>query len=84
MRMGKFYASTDMVADKDAHELFGLLKFIPYRVEFLMYITKFEYIGTSPLFREVGDGEKTPEYDIQINYSEGGEVRKVLAQERIA
>lgn len=82
MRMGKFYIDMFEV-ENNPHEVFSLIKFVPYRVECLHYNAQYEYIGTSPLFREVPAGEVMPEYDLQINRDEAGDISQVLAQERI-
>jgi len=77
---GKFYIDIDIVK-KDPYEIFALLKFVPYRVECLLYNGTVEYMGTSPLFNEVEIGDITPEYDIILNgEDEDGRVLQVAAQ----
>ena len=65
-RRGKFYVSTSLLHSDDFWIVLAEMKFIPARVEQLYDRDAFEYVGLSHLFREVPQGEITPEYEIII------------------
>lgn len=65
-RFGKFYVSENFTEDADLFAILQEMKFIPYRVEYLAYELRFEYIGYSPLFEPLKELEATPFYNIKI------------------
>lgn len=74
-RAGKFYITQELIESNitEIEEVFSLLRFVPFRVEFL-YPNRFEYIGTSHLFREIEQGEVPPEYILIIIKSEDNKI----------
>ena len=48
------------------------LQFVPVRVECIWYKSKFEYVGLSPKFKRLNEGEKHPQYKIKITEGESG------------
>ena len=73
-RQGKFYISRDLVLDGRAWPILAEIKFVPFRVEYLMEFDAFEYIGLSPLFREIPIGRQSPEYRIEVTTCDDGSV----------
>ena len=66
-KMGKFYVSYEAVDSGRIAPALTKMQFVPFRVELLAYADKFEYIGTSPLFKEHDPGTVISEYNIIIN-----------------
>jgi len=64
MRKGKIYATQEFVESEDAGEVFSILGFVPYHVEFLYERMRFEMSGKSHLFDRLGEGMMSPEYKI--------------------
>ena len=73
-RLGKFYVSTELVMTGDVLPVLTSMQFIPTRVEHLYHMGKFEYIGMSPIFPELGEGFMIPEYDVQLSKDDIGNV----------
>ena len=69
-RAGKFFLTTKTGTGAIAAEIFAGLGFVPYRVEYLAMLDKFEYIGESHLFEPIAKGEIAPEYEITVSESE--------------
>ena len=72
-RIGRFKIKNDIVYSEDAQEIFKQLGFVPLRCE-SMYNDCFEYIGISPLFHEVIQGDIAPNYDIVIDCIDAHEI----------
>ena len=72
-RIGRFYVSVKMVEDEPASlaQILTYLAFVPLRVECLWAGRQFEYIGISPMFKDMPEGTVTPEYDLTIHTNEG-------------
>lgn len=69
-RIGKFNLSIDSIENKElAVGVFRHLDFIPLRVECLMYINQYEFIGISDSFDDVPLGCVTPEYQIDARFN---------------
>jgi hypothetical protein len=71
-KLGKFYATYELIESEGASEVFAALQFVPLRAEALEYKKIYEYIGTSPLFSEVEEGAEIPEYRIVMTRTEAG------------
>ena len=69
-KIGKFYASTELVSSGKIFPVLVLMKFVPLRVECIWHKDMFEYIGISYLFSPVKLGTETPEYIIRITTEE--------------
>lgn len=66
-RIGKFYVRFDDLESGRIGPVLAKMLFVPYRVESILYANRVEFIGTSPLFREVTENLITPEYEIVVN-----------------
>jgi len=75
-RFGKFYVTFALLdsAEEELRDILSLLRFIPTRVEAVYYGSKFEYVGTSPLFDEVAPGFMMPTYEIIVHKADDGEL----------
>ncbi len=75
---GKFYASVEFVKGEFFPEVLWKLKFIPLRVTFSYEKHAFEYVGYSPIFDVIREGQRIPEYKIEVSTT-GGKLAKVSA-----
>lgn len=83
-RIGKFYITTDYMKGtklRDLSQVLGLLEFVPMRVECLHVRNRFEFIGWSPMFREVPAGEMEPIYELGIESTRYGVSRVVPVEQ---
>lgn len=71
-RLGKFYIADFIIKNnlEEVAEILSQLKFVPVKVENLFHMDKIEYIGYSPLFREIEKNSVWPEYQIIITKNE--------------
>ena len=83
-RIGKFQVSDDLIKHGAWVEILEQLSFVPVKVEMHWRINGFEYVGFSPLFRELEQSELTPEYDLQVMVNDSGKIEEVTAVESIA
>ena len=74
-RMGKFYLEHFFIDAPEslAGKMLARMEFVPWRVEYLAHMDRFEYIGTSPRFALVDKGNAVPQY-IVSPYERDGEV----------
>ena len=63
-RIGRFYVTEELIDSGDASKLFVRLDFVPLRAEALPYKGVYSYVGISPMFRVVAEGNKIPRYSI--------------------
>ena len=66
MQIGIFYVQRDMLGKPVLVKTLHSMQFIPTRVEYIFHQSAFEYVGISPLFDEVKDGDPVPAYDIEV------------------
>lgn len=69
-RMGKFFILESLMRKEPemVSKILSKMEFVPFRVECLGYdYNKYEYIGTSPLFEIVPEGQKPPLYNIKVH-----------------
>ncbi len=78
-RIGKFFVDRELV-DKNFYKVLNGLNFIPLSVNFLTYLNGFEYMGHSPQFDVIQDGEFIPVYDITCRRNKHEEITTVLAK----
>ena len=78
---GKFYVTESCLKVNNFPQAICKMQLVPSRVEYRYDMQAFEYIATSPLFREVKEGESVPEYNIQIASDNNGNVLEVTAKE---
>lgn len=55
---------------EELSDVLSKIKFVPFRVEHLYHVRELELIGHSPFFDEIGDFERSPEYNLIISRSE--------------
>ncbi len=69
MRIGRFLIaySAPLLEAEALREALKTLEFIPVRVEALYYVDSLEYMGFSPMFREVAKGDDIPEYHLTLD-----------------
>lgn len=77
-RLGKFYMTEQFMRSDAAQEIFGIMAFVPYRVEALAYNFQFECIGVSHLFEPLEEGLKVPEYKIEITEHDDPEIDELI------
>jgi len=77
-RFGKIYFSFEQVEKHsgDVSLILSQIEFVPVKVEALWHMMHFEYIGISPMFDEINEGDITPEYTIELFESSVSEVRR--------
>ena len=63
-------------------EILWLMRFIPTRAECLHHVRAFEYVGYSKIFRELGDCEEIPEYQVYTTIDESGSVESIELMEK--
>ena len=86
--LGNFTVSTTLASEQPEvlADALATMRFIPYRVEHHYAIDAFEYVGTSPMFRETTQGESIPKYTVDVNVTAKGsvhvEVREVPYDQR--
>jgi hypothetical protein len=80
-RIGRFKIPHRFVRTKDFQQLLAKMAFVPVRVESLFAEEAIEYVGFSPIFRELEQSELTPAYILLIKPSDDGEILEVLASE---
>lgn len=68
-RIGRFEVSGRCVNDtlEELQQILAYMKFVPLRVEFLFHKDVFDYIGISPLFENVEEGDVIPKYQLRIS-----------------
>ena len=71
-RGGIIWVSKALIEDSvEAVSLvFSQMKFVPVRAEFLFHRDSIEYTGFSPMFEEIQEGYKWPEYTIILQQDE--------------
>jgi len=69
MNKGIFYITGQLVDKETANvsRVLCLIKFVPILVEYRPETDCYTYIGYSPLFKEVPEGARFPEYEIIVN-----------------
>lgn len=65
--LGKFYVTGSLVENGELWRVLSLMEFVPTRAEYLWANDAFEYIGMSPMFEEVKEGQIIPEYVVGLN-----------------
>lgn len=73
-RLGKFYASHELVTGGDFDKLLCDMRFVPYRVELLAYNDCFEFVGTSEKFDALEEGQEVPVYRVSAIISTDGRI----------
>lgn len=83
-RLGQFWVSKHVIEaeDSDLAKVLALLEFVPVRVNYFWEREAYQYLGTSPQFREVGVNDQTPEYAIVI-HGEFSKERKRMVPVRV-
>jgi len=72
-RIGKFNVDCKALCYSNWPKILAAMEFVPLRVE-CMYYSQYEYIGFSPIFRELEQSEtRAIFYDLKITESENGE-----------
>lgn len=71
-RRGKMLIAEPLVKSADFPALLAAAQFVPLRVEYQYALNRFEYIGASPLFRELEQSEITPTYSLHFKKSDEG------------
>lgn len=66
MRWGVIYLSKKILHNGGVPKVLADIAFTVHRAEFLYHKQCVEYIGTSPFFRVLDEGEVTPKYSITI------------------
>lgn len=80
IRIGKFFVNGKFIKEGGAQEVFGIMAFVPYKVEYLVYEDKFEYIGVSHLFNPLEEGGKVPVYRIEISEHEDPDIDNIIVK----
>lgn len=67
-RLGQFWVSKHLVEDEtsELRQVLALLGFVPVRVTYFWEREAFQYLGHSPMFRQIEANSRTPEYAIVI------------------
>lgn len=65
-RIGRFTISRDIIR-QEPWFIFERLKFIPVRAEALYYGDVIEYMGISPMFDQITEGNEAPYYAIMLS-----------------
>lgn len=75
-RIGKIKISKHLIdtAINDVADILSILKFVPLRVE-QIYISHWEMIGYSHMFKEIDVGEEATEYEIHITRKENEKIK---------
>lgn len=70
MKRGIFRIPSKFLKEKpDAlADVFALMKFVPVRMEVLLFEDSIEYTGMSHIFSEISISEKIPEYQLHLVY----------------
>ncbi len=79
-RLGKIMISESILNENIFSKVLFMIGFIPHRVEYLYSPQQFEYIGTSPLFDELEESTKIPEYKITIQTNNDGNLINVALE----
>jgi hypothetical protein len=68
MRIAKLKIDAAIVKDyiEVYQEVFGELKFVPFKVEHIYHEDVFEMVGCSPRFADVEEGSKLNEYELRL------------------
>jgi len=66
-RIGKFSCSESLINEVRMYDFFNRIKFTPIGVEYFKSEGIYEYIGYSPYFEEVIDGDTALEYNITFS-----------------
>lgn len=72
-RYGKVFVHVGRNDDiQELAEVFSVIKFVPVRTEYHFASNEFEYVGLSPFFEELNQGDKIPVYELTIHTQRGG------------
>lgn len=61
--------------------IFAAMSFVPVRAEIVDFGLQVDYIGLSPMFRKLSEGEHAPHYKLTASFSEAGQLLSVAAEE---
>jgi len=78
-RIGKFKIPMHVLQDADTAAILGKLEFVPMHADMNSCEGEALYTGLSPMFDEVGIGNKIPDYIIICHKDGDGNVDKVEA-----
>ena len=65
-KLGVMYIQESLFLSDGFAEALAKIEFVPAKVEMLYCSNLFEYIGYSPMFRELDEDERAPEYELLI------------------
>ena len=65
-KLGVMYIQESLFLSDGFAEALAKIEFVPVKVEMLYCSNLFEYIGYSPMFRELDYDERAPEYKLLI------------------
>jgi len=74
-RMGRFMLDRDFLLDfpESVADIINGMRFVPVRAELLFHVNKIEYIGMSPMFKLVEDGDGYKNYELDIREEKVGD-----------
>ena len=77
-RIGKFEVSRGLLdRTEEMADIFSIMRFVPYRAEYLAYSDRISYHGVSHLFDEISGAEMMPEYELEICSGDDGRPESV-------
>jgi len=82
-RIGKFQMDEELMRGDSAQKIFGVMAFVPYRVEFLAYNFRFECIGVSHIFEPFQEGLLVPEYEIVVTEHEDPAIDELIVTAKL-
>ena len=82
-RLGKFQMDEEFMRGDSAQEVFGIMAFVPYHVEFLAYNFRFQCIGVSHIFEPTDEPIYAPEYKIVITEHEDPEIDELIVTAKL-
>ena len=70
-RLGQFSLDWKTVNNAElSGDIFRKLEFVPLRVECIGYSATYHYVGISPEFKEVSEGQEAPVYAVLFEFNE--------------
>jgi len=81
-RKGIIKIPADFIDDISLPKIFQRLEFIPLDVTFMVDLNTFRMLGTSHFFDELRPRQRTPNYDIIVVQSSGGQLQQLRAEKR--
>lgn len=73
-RRGRMAVHVDTVKSAYWPSILAQAEFVPFRVEHHFATSRFEYVGCSPMFRELEQSEELPVYNLHYRLTDDGSV----------